>query len=237
MLIEKPPESSTVSFRKVEGEFYDGRIEGFATIRLEPTTRYAFDLAATDVNFERLLRDGFHIEHNITGGKLRATLGLWAKGPTAQEVEASGYADITDAHLYELPMVVRILNAFRLSAEDRTAFDKARVLYFARNKDLYLGDIRLEGKAMSLFGAGTVNAANQLNLVFLMGKHNDDPLIPALSELGEGIRKELVVVLVTGTLAEPKVEVRSLSGLTGPLRELLRLVREQRTRDALRGGK
>ena len=98
-------------------------------------------------------------------------------------------------------------------------------------------DIRLEGKAMSLFGAGTVNAANQLNLVFLTGKHNDDPLIPALSELGEGLRKELVVVLVTGTLAEPKVEVRTLSGLTMPLRELLRLVREQRARDALRGRK
>ena len=61
---------------------------------------------------------------------------------------------------------------------------------------------------------------------------NNAPLQEALAELAEGIRKELAVVIVSGTLAEPQVEVRTLSSLTAPLRELLNMVREQRQREA-----
>jgi hypothetical protein len=163
---------------------------------------------------------------------MQITLGLWARGPDAQEVEASGYADVVDAKLYEIPMILRVLTVVRLAPADQTAFEKARVLYFLRGKRLYLGDIRLEGRAASLYGAGVIEADGKLNMTFLLGKHNDDPLIPALSELAEGVRRELAVVLVTGTLAEPQVEVRTLTDLTAPLREMIKLVEEQRARDA-----
>jgi len=85
---------------------------------------------------------------------------------------------------------------------------------------------------MSLYGAGTMEPDGQLNLVFVTGKRNEDPLIPALAELAEGIRKELLVVLVTGTLAEPVVKTRSLSTIGAPLRELIAMVRAQREREA-----
>ncbi|MCX5655668.1 MAG: hypothetical protein NTY65_13600 [Planctomycetota bacterium] len=232
LVIEKSASANTVSIKNVEGEFYGGRLEGFASIRLEPTTRYAMSMTAAGVDFERLLREGFRLEHNMSGGKMRATLGLWAKGPDAQAVEASGYADVTDAKLYELPPLVRVMNALRLAPADQAAFEKGRVLYFVRGKRLYLGDIRLEGQAVSLYGTGIMEPDGKLDMTFMLGKRNDDPLIPALAELAEGIRKELAVVIVSGTLAEPQVEVRTLSGLTAPLRELVGLVREQRQREA-----
>jgi hypothetical protein len=234
LVIEKPADSSDVVVRSVEGAFYGGRVEGSATIHLDPTVSYALNLAATDVDFTRLLKEGFRIEQDVSGGRLKATLGLRAQGPEASNVEASGYADVTDARLYELPLAVRVFNALRLAPGDRTAFTQARVLYFVRGKRIILGDIRLDGPAVSLYGAGIVDADGQLNLTFLAGKRDEDPLIPALSELLEGVRKELVIVQVTGTLAEPKVEMRTLSGLTAPFRELISLVREQRSREAPR---
>jgi hypothetical protein len=232
LLIEKPAATSTVSIKGIEGEFYGGRVEGFATIRLEPSTRYAMNVSAVDVDFERLLREGFRLEHNLSGGRMRATLGLWAKGPDAQDVQAAGYADVTDARLYELPPIVRVLNVLRLAPADQAAFEKGRVLYFLRGRRLYLGDIRLQGRAVSLFGAGILEPDGKIDMTFMTGKHNDDPLIPALSELGEGLRHELAVVVVSGTLVEPQVEVRTLSSLTAPFRELLNMVREQRRREA-----
>jgi len=230
LLIEKPEGANAVSIRRLEGEFYGGRVEGFASIGLGAGRGYAFNLSAADVDFERLLREGFRLEHNITGGLLRGTLGLRARGPRAAKVEASGYVYVTEAQLYKLPVVVRLINVFRLAPPDRTAFQKARVLYFLKGKRLILGDIRLEGRAMNLYGAGTMDPGGRLNLTFMTGKKNDDPLIPALSELGEGLRKQIVVVLVTGTLAEPQVETRTLSAITAPLRELIALVREHRRR-------
>jgi len=229
--VEKSEQDRAVSIKRFEGGFYGGRIEGFASIGLGASRAYAFNLSAADVNLERLLREGFRLEHNITGGLLRGTLGLRARGPDAKVVEASGYVYVTEAKLYELPLIVRLINVLRLGPPDRTAFQKARVLYFLRDKRLILGDIRLEGRALNLYGAGTMDADGRLNLTFMTGKKDDDPLIPALSELAEGLRKQIVVVRVTGTLAEPQVEMRTLSAITAPIREFIALVREQRGRD------
>jgi len=76
-----------------------------------------------------------------------------------------------------------------------------------------------------------MEADGKLDLTFMVGKKNDDPLIPALSELMEGVRKQLVVVIVSGTLADPKVQTRTLSAVTAPFREVIGLVKEQRARD------
>jgi len=231
LVIDKPEKSPIISIKNVEGEFYGGRLEGFATIALGEQGKYAFSLAAEDVDFERLLRDGFGLEHNIAGGRLRATLGLWAKSADSAVAEGSGYAYVTDAKLYELPLVARLFNFLQVEPQDRTAFQKARILYFVRGKRLILGDIRLEGRAMNLYGSGTMEADGELDLTFMVGKKNDDPLIPALSELMEGVRKQLVVVIVSGTLADPKVQTRTLSAVTAPFREAIGLVKEQRARD------
>ena len=236
MIVEKHPDSSAIVIRSIEGEFYGGRMEGSASIRIEPPARYALSVAATDVDFERLLKEGFRLGQSVSGGRMRATLALWNRGPDGM-VEASGYADVADAKLYQTPVVVRVLAVLQMAPADQTAFEKARVLYFWRGQRLYLGDVRLEGRAMNLYGAGVLEPDNQLHMTFLLGKKNDDPLIPALWELMEGIRHELAVVLVTGTPAEPQVEIRSLSTLTAPFRELLRLVSEQRKREAAGQGK
>jgi hypothetical protein len=237
LVLEKAASANTVTIKSVEGEFYGGRMEGFGSIRLEPTTRYAISMTAADVDFERLLREGFRLEHNMSGGRMKATLGLWAKGTDAQAVEASGYADVSDAKLYELPPLLRVMNVLRFAPADQTAFQGGRVLYFLRGKRLFLADIRLEGGAASLYGTGIMEPDGKLDMTFIPGKKNDDPLIPALEELAEGIRKELAVVIVSGTLAEPLVEVRTLSSLTAPLRELMRLAREQRQREAAAAAK
>jgi hypothetical protein len=231
LVIEKTADSPNLAVRTIEGEFYGGRVEGSASIQLEPSVRYALTLAATDVDFERLVREGFRLSQDISGGRLKATLGLRASGPGASEVEASGYADVSDARLFQLPVIMRVFSALRLAPADPAAFEKARILYFVRGKRLILGDIRLEGRAVSLYGAGVVEPDGQLHMTFMAGKKNDDPLVPALYELGEGLRKELMIVMVTGTLAEPQVELRTLSGLTAPLREMVALVREQRARE------
>ncbi len=223
--LRKTADADAVALRNIEGEFYGGRMEGYAAIGLKPGDGYALDLAVTEVDFERLLRQGFRLEHNIQGGRLRGTLGLRARGG---EAEASGFLRVTDAELYDLPLVVRLINVFRLAPSERTAFQKARVLYFLHGGRLILGDIRLEGRALNLYGAGVMEADGRLHLTFLTGKKDDDPLLPAMSELMEGLRKQIVVVLVTGTLAEPEVEFRTLSAVTDPIREVLELVREQR---------
>ena len=229
--IVKHEDAGAVSLQSIEGEFYGGRIEGSASISLTPGGKYTFTLAAADVDFEQLLREGFGIDHQVTGGRLAATLGLWKEGADAKTVEGAGSAQVTGGQLYELPLVVRILNLLRLAPPDRTAFQNAHIQYFIRGRRLVLSDIRLEGRALGLYGAGTMDPDGQLHLTFLLGKKSDNPVVPALAELVEGAGKQLAVVLVTGTLAQPQVELRTLSAVTDPIREFVNLVHEQKERD------
>ncbi len=223
----KPPEADAVALERLEGRFYGGRLEGTGTVGLADRTGYALRVAVAEVDLERLLREGFRLAHNIQGGRLRGTLGLRA---VPGRTEASGFLEVHDARLYELPLVVRLINVFRLASGERTAFREARVLYFLKDRRLYLGDIRLRGQALALYGAGVMEPDGRLHLTFLTGQPDENPLLPALSELAEGLRKQLVLVLVTGTLAEPVVEFRTLSAITDPLREVLRLLREEEGR-------
>lgn len=227
---QKEAASPNLVFPTIEGEFYGGRLEGRATLLLGrpgAADRYAFSLAVKDVDFDRLVRDGLRLDLKGSGGRLSATMALESRGPDA--VAAAGYARITRAALYELPPILRTLAALRFAADDQTAFREASVKYFMLRGKVVLEDIRLEGPNIGLYGAGTVDAGGRLYLTFTTGRKDDKPLVGALADLRDGLRHELLVVEVTGTMRDPQVEARPLSALTAPLRELVDLVRESRS--------
>lgn len=224
----KVADDDRLAFGPIEGTFYGGRIEGRAGLVLGGKGRYGLALAAVGVDFERLLREGFRVEHDIEGGRLEGTLAVQARGGEGSDAAASGWAEIHDAKLYELPLVVRILNALRLAPVDRTAFTEARIQYFVRDGRFILSDVRLMGPALSLYGAGTVEPDGRLALRFVPGRRDDTPLVGVLAELAEGVRKELATVHVEGTMAAPEVRIETLSSLSAPLREFLAIVRESR---------
>jgi hypothetical protein len=232
VILDKPETAEVLSSRTVEGEFYGGLVEGTVAVSLGPGGQFGFQLTVHDVDFEKLMHEGFHLEQGVSGGQMRATLNIAGKGPQADAVQASGYAEITKAKLYELPPILRALGALRMAPAEQAAFQEAHITYFLRGKRLILEDVRLLGRALDLYGAGVIEPDGQVHLTFMTGKKDEHPLIPALSELAEGVRKEIVVVEVTGPMSEPKVEAKSLQGLTAPLRELMALVKKsQETRE------
>jgi hypothetical protein len=227
LVFQKDPTSPNLLVPAIEGEFYGGHLEGRATIVLGGTAdRYALALAVKDADFDRLAREGLRLEPKGKGGRLHATLALEARGPDA--VTASGTVHVTQAALYELPPILRVLAALRLTPAERAAFREVRIRYFMVGGKFVLEDIRLEGPALSLYGAGTVAEEGNLHLTFTTGRKDDKPLVAALADLRDGLRHELAVVEVTGTVQDPQVRARPLSALTAPLRELVDLIRESR---------
>ncbi len=230
LVVAKDPSSETLRFSTIESGFYGGRLEGTGAMGTGPDGGFELDLAIQDAAFGPFLRDGMGIENPPQDGRLDATFAAQDPGTDGSELRASGQARVTDASLYELPPIVRVLNLLRLKPPDRAAFRHARITYFVVGKTIFLEDIRLEGRAMNLYGIGTVGREGALNLTFRMGKKDEQPLSTLLTELVEGVRRELVVIEVTGTLSDPKVETRPLSRLSAPLRELQQLIRESRGR-------
>lgn len=228
--LAKDAASERLRLPTIEGEFYGGRLEGAGTLGTGADGGFAIDLAIQGAAFDAFLRDGMDIEDPPEGGRLDATFAADEAAGRRSGLRASGHARVTDASLYELPPLVRVLNLLRLKPPDRTAFRTAEIIYFVIGKKVFLEDIRLEGRSMNLYGIGTVGPEGRLNLTFRTGKKGDQPLSTLLTELVEGVRRELVVIEVTGTLSKPEVQTRPLSRLSAPLRELQQLIRESRGR-------
>ncbi|MDP6380525.1 MAG: hypothetical protein QF662_04185, partial [Phycisphaerae bacterium] len=201
----------------------------------------------------RFLVEGFDIHEDIEGGRLAGRIVLrsaepWgtikAPRPAAigqtkylQGLEARGDFHVTDAKLYRLPVVMKMLSLLQLGAGEKTAFHEVSAKFFLRKGRFILEDIQLVGSSLSLHGAGSIEPGGKLRLSFLTGRKQTKPFAPVLSELMAGLRKEIVVVEVTGTLKKPKVQMRSLTELTAPMRELLNLIREQRAATNRKKGK
>ncbi len=228
LVFTKAPDADQLNFSAIEGAFYGGLVEGRAAVSLRPGGGYAFRLALKDADFQRLAKHGFGLEGDLQGGRLEGTLVVRGGGP-GQALDARGTLHVSGAALYELPMIVRVLAALRLQPAERAAFREATVQYYLRAGRVLFSDLRLEGPALSLYGAGTVEPDGTLDLTFMTGRKDDQPLLATLSELLEGVRRELGVVRVTGTRDAPVVEFQTLPAVTAPLREFLRLVREART--------
>ena len=227
LAFSKQAASDILDIRTIEGDFYGGRLEGRAAVGMgEPAGSFVLSLAVKDIDLGRLLTEGLRIEHQAKGGRVEATLAAQSRGPNPADLAASGYAHITEAALYELPPMVRLLSALSLRSADRTAFREAQIVYFVSHGKVVLEDIRLFGKAVNLYGAGTIQPDGSLHLTFMSGTKNEKPMSQVLSDILEGVRHEIGIVEVTGTLSNPTVETRSLTELSAPLRELVALIHE-----------
>ncbi|MDK1030472.1 MAG: hypothetical protein QGD94_00520, partial [Planctomycetia bacterium] len=232
-------DSPNIAIRSVEAMFYGGRVTGFGMVNLDTaqdgTTSFALNLSVADVDLPLLLTKGFHFEQDVESGRLKGRVVIRSAAPRHDEeadappaIEAMGDFHVTDAKLYRLPVVLGILNLMQLTSGEQKAFREISAKFFLRRGRFVFEDIRVAGRGLNLYGAGSLEPEGQLRLSFLTGRKQTKRFAPILHELLEGLRKELIVVEVVGTLQKPQIRRRTLKGITGPMRELLNLIREQR---------
>jgi len=91
-----------------------------------------------------------------------------------------------------------------LAIDDDNAFHDARLSFIVDADDLLFQEIDLRGKSLSMVGAGRVNTPREaLDLVLLVGSPLKLPRMEVLSDLVEGLARELIEVHVEGKLSEP----------------------------------
>ena len=119
------------------------------------------------------------------------------------------------AQLYELPLLLTLVQVLSLSVPQESAFQQADAEFFLVGDELQLHNIVLRGKTLMMIGSGVMSLSTQaLNLKLITASPFEWKKIPVLTELLEGTARELVEVVVTGTPQKPKATARPLRSLS-----------------------
>ncbi|MCK5114519.1 MAG: hypothetical protein KAR11_07145, partial [Phycisphaerae bacterium] len=228
--LDKKPSSQVLRIDDIEGRAHDGKISGTADVRFSDPIRFELSIEMQNVDMAKLFNAGVEdkTKWRDVNGKLGGTLALIMTGGKKPTREAEGDLIISKAEMFEVPVVLGLLNVIYLSVPGDSAFNSGLVNYHLKNDKLQFNEIFLTGKTLSILGAGSLNLkTDELALRFLTGPPGK---MPRLSELAEDIlralSKELVEIRVTGTTKNPKMETVALRSLRKIIERMMPKVEE-----------
>ncbi len=162
---------------------------------------------------------------NPVPGRVRGTVDayVYVAGETGDPLSrrGGGQIEISEGHIYRLPILLAILNVLRMSPPEESVLHEAEAVFYVTGNKITFEDLELRGGILALVGSGSMSIPDQavdLRLVN-MGSHHISR-IPVLADVVEGASREIVELRVTGPLSRPSVRAQPLRGLTDELRKL-----------------
>jgi hypothetical protein len=205
--IERLVGSSVIKIADVMSTLYGGALLGELEVdhAVEPPS-FGLSLTARNVSLEDFLNEGadsagkpVHLKGSIEGN-----LAISGQFGRPESRKGSGSVVIHEAQMAKLPMILGIMQVVHMSMDDNNAFHDALSDFMIDGDDIILERIDLRGKAISMVGAGRVQASDlAMHLILLVGSPLNLPRLGVLSELVEGVAREVMEVHVEGTLHTP----------------------------------
>ncbi|MBP7935623.1 MAG: hypothetical protein KA354_13335 [Phycisphaerae bacterium] len=203
----RPANDPVFRIQQILGNFCGGSVMGevdIDTSRSGPA--FGLSLAAREVSIGDFLNAALKPGQTPVDlqGQVEGNLVLAGRFGDPFSRHGSGSVTIREAQMLKLPFLLAMLQAANKPAEDQSAFQDALLTFAVDGDQLLFEEIDLRGKTLSMVGAGQVNTPTEaLDLTLLIGSPLRLPRIEVLSELLEGVARELVEVRVEGTLASP----------------------------------
>jgi hypothetical protein len=213
-------------------QFYGGRVIGEVEIKDSPRgSEFGLSLTARDVSLGDFLNGRLAPGEKPVAAKgvVDGNLSLAGRFSDFKSRHGGGTVLIHHAQMLKLPFVLAIMQVVHLAIDDDNAFHDARLSFRVDADDLLFQEIDLRGKALSMVGAGRVNTPTEgLDLVLLVGSPIRLPRMEVLSELMEGLARELVEVHVEGKLSQPTFRAEIVRSVRRTIETILNAREKQR---------
>jgi len=231
--LQERPEEQKLHLRDVQAGFYEGRIMGDVEItRQARRSRYGITLNLQGVALDAFLNARRAEDEPPTEmkGILDGNLSLTGTFGRPQSRRGGGSIIIRRAELFKVPLMLAILQVIHFAIDDDNAIHDARATFAFDGEDLILQEIDMRGKALSMVGAGRVHTPSQkMDIVLLVGSPLELPRVEILSELMEGVARELMEVHVEGPVADPNIRAEIVRSIRATLETILNLRRPEST--------
>ena len=145
-----------------------------------------------------------------------------------------GHVRLRDADIYELPVMIAMLNLLRVQRPDRTAFTNSHIDFRVEGDDLALDRINFDGDLLCLKGKGRITGQREVDLKFYPQFGRDEEQLPFLRPLVGEASRQFLLIEVTGTLDRQNVTQTVFPTIDQRLAELFpELVRQRDARPAV----
>jgi hypothetical protein len=193
----------------VEAAFYGGKFGVDSQVRIGATpdkTLYGAVITVRNAALDRWAYDNG--QRDKLRGPINGVINLKGQGPSAMNLTGSGWVQMTNAQLYDLPVLLQVFTKFDFRNTDTTAFHYVYSDFNIHHGIVEFSDIELVGETLGLKGRGYVGFAGDrsriVDLDFKSRMKNSIPIIgPLVSAGGRGLMR----VRVAGTIDTPQAFV------------------------------
>lgn len=216
-------QTNDLDIRQLTGRCYGGTLMGGGVVRLDGGGQYTIDLRIQDVALDPFIRAGERAESppsaTVNVGRDQPS-GLFSASMTVEGMphdptsrRGRGNVRVSQARLYEVPLVLAVLQLLNLSLPTSTAFDNATVRFLVDADLVRFDHASFLAPNVEIVGSGTMQyQTRELDLLMFSRSPAGQTLGP-LSELLNKFKDELACIRVTGTLGRPMARVDSFRGM------------------------
>ena len=205
--------------RPISGKMFGGTLFGNGWAMLEAEPRYGVNATLVDADLARCAREVMAGRQRMRG-KITATADITGRGWTRNSLSGKGTIRLSNADVYELPVMISLLKILSIRPPDQNAFSDGNVAYRIEGEHIYFDQINFRGDAISLRGKGEMDFQSAIKLTFytLVGRGELD--IPIVKDVFRGASQQLMQIHVTGTLQNPETRKEALPIVSQALQQL-----------------
>ncbi|MGI9470691.1 MAG: AsmA-like C-terminal region-containing protein [Rubripirellula sp.] len=201
--------------RSIRGRLFDGALDLDGKVLLA-NGNFDVGLTVSNAQMPTILADFGHSDNELTGTcsgqtQLKGNLGR------IDLLKGSGAAQVTDANLYKLPLVVQVMNLLRVTPTEDVAFTDGEVEFTVFGETMTFNDLQIWGDLIALQGGGTLDRKHELDLTF-NSRVSPQNAFTKMVPLGQ--RYTLWTIDVKGPLDSISIQRRAFDGV-GETLELL----------------
>ena len=206
------------SQQSIQGKIFDGvmRLDGEVILS---RAGFDVDLALSDAQLPTVLADFGYSDSELTG-TLSGKSELQGQLGSSELLKGEGAAKIRGANLYQLPLIVQILNQLRITPTEDVAFTDGEVEYTVFGDTMTFSEMQLWGDLVALDGGGTLDRRRELDLTFNTRVSPQNTFSKVIRPL-KSQKYTLWTIDVKGPLDDPNIERRSLEGVGHAIESLL----------------
>ena len=204
--------------KAIVGKLFDGQMKVNGEVIL---SKGSFDVSfdIDDAQVTTLLAEFGYADSELTGafsGKSQITGNLG----TTELLIGGGAARLSGANLYQLPLIVQVLNQLRVTPTEAVAFTDGEVEFTLFGDTVTFNDMQMWGDLIVLHGGGTLDRRRELDLTFNTRVSPQNSFTQILRPLSSK-RYTLWTIDVKGPISSPEIERRALEGVGETLERLL----------------
>lgn len=213
------PDQQPTAPRPLTAGLFGGTLYGDGWITLGPQPRYAVNATLIDADLARCAQE-VTVARQKLRGKVLATADFSGTGFTRNAISGRGGIRLSDADVYELPVMISLLKILSIRPPNQNAFSDATIDYRIEGEHIYFDRIDFHGDAISLRGKGEMDFQSTIRLTFhaLVGRGELD--LPVVKQVFSGASQQLMLIHVAGTLQNPETHKEALPGVSQALQQI-----------------